>query len=232
MIARLRSIRPLGFIVGFVAAIVLTGGGVAAYAANGGSLLIGRSNTGSAVTTLTNTKGTPLSLRARSSSYAPFAVNSSKVVTNLNTDKLDGKTATDFVLVAGAHTGNIIGTSDWAPNETTGVPDESTGVIISVATCPAGSKLTGGGSYDGTDTGVTYGSFPDANSWVIFVGVDPTAPTANDVPSNVESDAVCYDPNSLVTGSQPNARAAASTISLSPAMKARLARVVARAGNP
>lgn len=227
MIARIRRIRPLGFIVGFVAALVLTGGGVAAYAANGGSLLIGRSNTGSAVTTLTNTAGTPLSLRARSSSYAPFAVNSSKVVTNLNADKLDGKTAADFAYAAGAHTGNIYGTSDWASAVAGGAPDPASDLIVSVADCPLGTKLTGGGSYDGTDTGITYGNFPDANSWIVFVDVADDHLT-NDVPDKVESYAVCYNPRGLVTGSQPNARPASPAISLSPAAQAKLARVVAR----
>jgi len=223
----MRRIRPLGFIVGFVAAIVLTGGGVAAYAANGGSLLIGRSNTGSAVTTLTNTGGTPLSLRAKSSSYAPFAVNSSKVVTNLNADKLDGLTSGSFAYAASAHTGNIFGTSQWAPNETTGEPDPTTGVIISKATCPAGTKLTGGGSDNLTDTGFSFVDSPDANSWYAYVGVD-ASPTAEDVPENVTAYAVCYNPRGLVSGGQPNARAASAAVSLSPAMRAKLTRVVAR----
>lgn len=230
MIARMRRIRPLGFIAGFVAAIVLTGGGVAAYAANGGSLLIGRSNTGSAATTLTNTTGTPLSLRAKSSSYAPLAVNSSKVVTNLNADKLDGLHAASFAYAASAHTGNIFGASDWAPTDPTdptSPPDPTTDTIISVADCPLGTKLTGGGSYDGTDTGYTYGSFPDANSWVVITFVAAVHETG-DLPENVESYAVCYNPRGLVSGGQPNARAAATAVALSPAIRTKLARVVAR----
>jgi hypothetical protein len=229
----MRRIRPFGFIAGFVAAIVLTGGGVAAYAANGGSLLIGRSNTGSTITTLTNTRGTPLSLRASSSSYAPFLVNSSKVVANLNADKLDGLSSANYVQrtgAAAASTGNIFGVSAWAPsdpNDPTSPPDPTTDTIISVADCPTGTKLTGGGSYDGTDTGITYGSFPDANSWVVITLVDSVHGTG-DVPVNVESYAVCYNPRGLVTGGQPNARVAAAEVSLSPASRTKLARVVAK----
>jgi hypothetical protein len=221
----MRRIRPLGFVVGFVAAIVLTGGGVAAYAANGGSLLIGRSNTGSAVTTLTNTGGTPLSLRARSSSYAPFAVNSPKRVTNLNADKLDGLSEVDFARNAGSHTGNINGTSDWAP-DAIGNPDPASSVIVSIADCPLGTKLTGGGSFDDTDTGIMFASFPDFNSWIVIVAVDPTE-TGDAVPPKVDSLAVCYNPRGSVTGGVSNARTA-GTISLSPAAKAKVARVVAR----
>ncbi len=231
MIARMRMIRPLGFIVGFVAAIVLTGGGVAAYAANGGSLLIGRSNSGSAVTTLTNSSGTPLSVRARTG-YPPFKVNSSRPVTNLNADWLDGVNASSFALAAGAHTGNIYGTSDWAPtdpNDPTSEPDESTNLIISVATCPTGTKLTGGGVDNFTSTGFTLVDSPDANSWFVYVAVDDVpVHDAEDAPENVTAYAVCYNPRGLVSGGQPNARAAKSAISLSPAMKDKLARAVAR----
>ena len=142
MIARMRMIRPLGFIVGFVAAIVLTGGGVAAYAANGGSLLIGRSNSGTAVTTLTNSAGTPLSVRARTG-YPPFLVNSSRPVKNLNADWIDGIDGVNLVQRTGAYaatTGNIFGGSDWAPLVEGGDPDPASNTIISVATCPAADQ--------------------------------------------------------------------------------------------
>ena len=229
MIARTRRIRPLGFIVGFVAAIVLTGGGVAAYAANGGSLLIGRSNSGTAVTTLTNSAGTPLSVRARTG-YPPFLVNSSRPVKNLNADWIDGIDGVNLVQRTGAYaatTGNIYGDSDWAPTVDGGDPDPASGVIISVATCPTGTKLTGGGSDNFTDTGFTFVDSPDANSWYVYVGVAET-PDAEDLPENVTAYAVCYNPRGLVSGGQPNARAAKSAISLSPAMKDKLARAVAR----
>jgi hypothetical protein len=233
----LRRIRPLGFVVGFVAAIVLTGGGVAAYAANGGSLLIGRSNTGTAVTTLTNSAGTPMSLRAKTG-YPPFAVNSSKTVTNLNADWIDGINGVNLVQRTGpysATTGNIFGTSDWAPtdpSDPTSPPDPTTNLIISVATCPLGTKLTGGGVDNFTSTGFTLVDSPDANSWVVYVTVsdDPVVDDPEDVPANVTAYAVCYNPRGLVSGGQPNALTAKSAISLSPKMKDKLTRAVARSG--
>jgi hypothetical protein len=233
VIDRLRRIRPLGFIVGFVAAIVLTGGGVAAYAANGGSLLIGRSNSGTAVTTLTNSAGTPLSLRAKTG-YPPFAVNSSKTVANLNADWIDGINGVNLVQRTGpysATTGNIYGDTDWAPLDPTadppGPPDENSDMLISVATCPTGTKLTGGGVDNFTSTGFTLVDSPDANSWYVFVSVADTH-GADDLPENVTAYAVCYNPRGLVSGGQPNARAAKPALTLSPAMKDKLARATAR----
>jgi hypothetical protein len=225
MLARIRTIRPVGFIAGFVAAIVLTGGGAAAYAANGGSLLIGRSNTGSATTTLTNTGGTPLKLNAKSQSYAPLAVNSSKVVTNLNADKLDGITEAQLARAAGK-TGNITGTSDWAPadpNDPASLPDPSTGLIIGVATCPSGTKLTGGGS-DNFTTGFTFVDAPDTNSWIVMTDADSAQ---GDTPADVDSYAVCFNPRGSVVGAQANARTARPA--LSAATRAKLAKAIARA---
>lgn len=226
VLTRFRRVRPVGFVLGFAAAIVLTGGGVAAYAANGGSLLIGRSNTGTAVTTLTSSAGTPLSLKAKSG-YPPFAVNSSKPVTHLNADWLDGVDASSFALAAGAHTGIIVGTSDWEDPT-----DPTSSVIVSVATCPTGTMLTGGGSDNVTTAGHSFINSPDTNQWVVFstadrVG-DPTAEPAiaPDQPDDITSYAVCYNPRGSVV--QPDTPVAAPTSLLSPAMKDKLARAVAR----
>ena len=59
--------RPSVFIAGAVTALTLGGG--TAYAANGGSFLLGRSNTATTATTLTNTVGTPLSLKAKTATH-------------------------------------------------------------------------------------------------------------------------------------------------------------------
>ncbi|MDT4911004.1 MAG: hypothetical protein QOC66_132 [Pseudonocardiales bacterium] len=222
MLARIRRIRPVGFIVGFVAAIVVTGGGVAAYAANGGSVLIGRSNYGTAVTTLTNTAGTPLRLQAKSTAYAPFSVNSPKMVTSLNSDMLGNWHGISYAFSAMAHTGNMTGTSDWYP--VNGVPDPSSGIIVAVADCPAGTKLTGGGYDNGTSSGLTFDNAPSANSWYVFSDGDETA---GDSPADVTAFAVCYNPRGAVVGAaNPNARVAGPT--LSPEMKAKGDRLVAR----
>jgi hypothetical protein len=71
--------------------VVIGGIGVAT-AANGGSLVLGHSNTATSTTTLSNSKGTPLSLKARHGK-APLKVNSSTKVRHLNADKLDGSSA-------------------------------------------------------------------------------------------------------------------------------------------
>jgi hypothetical protein len=62
-----------------------------ATAANGGSLLLGHHNKATSTTTLTDKKGTPLSLIGKKSK-PPLKVNSSKLVKNLNAAKLGGLT--------------------------------------------------------------------------------------------------------------------------------------------
>ncbi|MDT4911005.1 MAG: hypothetical protein QOC66_133 [Pseudonocardiales bacterium] len=225
MLARIRTIRPVGFIVGFVAAIVVTGGGVAAYAANGGSVLIGRSNYGTAVTTLTNTAGTPLRLQAGSTAYPPFSVNSPKMVTSLNSDMLGNWHGISYAFSAMAHTGNITADSDWAPNDVTGVPDPTTHTLIAVATCPSGTKLTGGG-YDNYTTGVTFINSADTNSWVVISDANPDATPTPDAPTDLTAYAVCYNPRGAVSGAQTNARTAKPALSAT--VQAKLARIVAK----
>lgn len=83
-----RSLAVAGLGLG---ALAVASMGVAA-AADGGSLLLGRSNHATATTTLSDSKGTPLSLRAKSGK-PPLRVNSSKKVAHLNADLLDGVNA-------------------------------------------------------------------------------------------------------------------------------------------
>ena len=139
-----------------VAAAIVTVPTVA-QASNGGAWLLGRSNTESAETKVTSSGGTPLNLVAKSG-YAPLKVNSSKVVTNLNADRLDGLSGGSYAK-ASARSGIILhdGSSDnWG------------------AKCPAGSIATGGGGYDPYGYPVAY-SGPDydastgavvPNSWL------------------------------------------------------------------
>ncbi len=77
-----------------LAAVVLVGGAnLAAYAANGHPLLLGGSNSETKTASVTNTgKGPAISLKTSKKS-PPLAVNSSKVVTHLNADSVDGKSA-------------------------------------------------------------------------------------------------------------------------------------------
>jgi hypothetical protein len=151
-------------------------------------------------------------------------------VTNLNADWLDGLSAANYVQrtgAAAASAGIIIGTSDWEDPT-----DPTSAVIVSMATCPTGTMLTGGGSDNLTAAGHSFINSPDTNQWVVFstadrVG-DPTAdpPIPPDQPDDITSYAVCYNPRGAVV--QPDPPVAAPASSLSPEMKAKLDRVVAR----
>src|SRR6187200_2903374 len=83
----MRSSRLTSFTAGALCMLVLGSG--TAVAATGGKFILGRSNTASTTTTLTNTKGTALSLRAPAG-RAPLAVNTSTKVSRLNADSVDG----------------------------------------------------------------------------------------------------------------------------------------------
>jgi len=128
----------------------------AADAGNGRSWLLGRSNYESATTTVTNSTGTPLSLKAKTG-YAPLKVNSSKTVTNLSADTVDGVHASSLARST-AKSGVVFhdGTLDGVG-----------------AKCPSGTIATGGGGYDPLGWTIWY-SGPDfttagtiiPNSWV------------------------------------------------------------------
>lgn len=77
-----------------IAAVAVIGTGIAD-AATGGTLILGRGNTETTTAVLTNTKGTPLSLRAPSGK-APLSVNTKVKVPNLNADLLDGLDSTQL----------------------------------------------------------------------------------------------------------------------------------------
>jgi hypothetical protein len=227
MLTRIRRLRPAAFIAGFLAAIVLTGGGAAAYAANGGSLLIGRSNSATATTTLTNSAGIPMKLVAKPG-YPPLTVNSTTTVPYLSADRLDGLSSGSFAL-AGGRTGSVdsvdTGDSDWLDIDDDGVGDPESNLIISWATCPTGSKLTGGG-YDNYASGYTVSEFPDVDTWVVVTEANGT-----EVPIDVPADdlisyAMCYNPRGAVPGA--SAAAAKSSTELSRAAQAKIAKVAAK----
>jgi hypothetical protein len=83
--------RATVFLVGLAVILSLVvGAASAAFGANGDAFLLGRRNAESAVSTLTKGGAGP-ALRLQVGSGAPLAVNSSKQVTNLNADMVDGK---------------------------------------------------------------------------------------------------------------------------------------------
>src|SRR4051812_27001050 len=67
----------------------------AADAATGGSFVLGKSNSETSTATLTNSRGIPLSLKAKSGS-PPLAVNSSKLVARLNAAEVGGLAASQL----------------------------------------------------------------------------------------------------------------------------------------
>jgi hypothetical protein len=123
---------------GIVAAVALAIPAGSATAANGGAWLLGRSNAETATTTVSNTKGTPLKLNAKSGT-APLAVNSTKVVGSLNADMVDGYHASGFAMRSGK-TGVIVASDVNQP-----------------AVCPAGTVSTGGGGLSLADAGGALG---------------------------------------------------------------------------
>ena len=90
----MRSPRLTSFTAGALCMLVLGSG--SAVAATGGKFILGRSNGASTTTTLTNSKGTALSLKAPAN-RAPLAVSNGVRVTNLNADKVDGVSAEGLV---------------------------------------------------------------------------------------------------------------------------------------
>lgn len=149
-------------IAGVVVGAVAFGG--VAYAANGGSFLLGKTNKATAPSVLNNSAGTALSLVAKPG-YAPFKVSNAVKVPLLNADKLDGLDSKSFVRV-GATVANATNASKLAGKDesafalatakvgrvastgTTAVDfdaDFVTDYYLAIATCPAGSLMTGGG---------------------------------------------------------------------------------------
>jgi hypothetical protein len=75
--------------------LLAAGGAGIADAATGGDFLLGKSNRESSTASLSNSKGTPLSLSAPKNT-APLAVNRSTLVKNLNANFVGGLSAADL----------------------------------------------------------------------------------------------------------------------------------------
>jgi hypothetical protein len=135
MLKRLLRRRPApGTIMGGLALFITLGG--VGYAATGGNFILGQANTattpsslsapvaGGKTLQLTNTSATAGSTALGltvGAGKAPFTVNSSGKVTNLNADRLDGLDSTDYVRRCGQ--GGVlafayapaVSTFDWVP---------------------------------------------------------------------------------------------------------------------
>jgi hypothetical protein len=87
-----RSTMPT-VVVGAIGVLALSVGGIGvATAANGGSLVLGHANSATHTTTLADSHGTPLALKAKPG-HPPLTVNSKALVKHLNADELDGSSA-------------------------------------------------------------------------------------------------------------------------------------------
>src|SRR4051794_29522720 len=140
-----RISTPAALAAGALVAVVLTPG--SAVAATAKSVLLGRSNSTTTTTSLSNSKGTPLALSA-GKGQAPLKVNSSRTVTNLSADRLDGLSSGSFLRSTGKATDadKLDGLNSTSFARTTG----KTGVVLAAdvnqaAHCPSGTVLTGGG---------------------------------------------------------------------------------------
>lgn len=112
-----------------VLAVSVSGVGIAA-AGNGGSLRLGHHNSATKTTKLSDSKGTPLSLKA-GHGKPPLAVNSSKQVKHLNASLLGGSSASSLQ-TSGSHA-----ETDYPPNKIGNVATTATPVV-------ATAKLTKG----------------------------------------------------------------------------------------
>jgi hypothetical protein len=154
----------------------------AAQAGNGGAWLLGRSNYETTATTVSNSRGSALTLNSKAG-YAPFRVNRTTKVPNLNADLVDGYSAASFAMRSGK-TGTVVHNSNA----------DSWG-----AKCPAGTVfVSGGGSVQYTSDNMLY-SGPDwdpttekvvPNSWLV-IGYDAYSGTL----SYGKSYVTCYQPS-------------------------------------
>jgi hypothetical protein len=186
--------RTVSFGMGAVMALVIGSG--TAYAATGGKFILGKSNAATATSTLTNTKGTALSLSSKAGTPS-LKVNRTTKVANLNSDLLDGLDQSRFALAAG-QVGTIMGDAQYVDFDN----DQTYDAIMAFATCPAGTKMTGGGGEDDTPGGVLWLSEPvDSSTWAIASTTTPD-PNATPDPSGLALAFVqCYNPRGSVAGS-------------------------------
>ena len=164
----------------------------AASAATAKSVLLGKSNSASTTTTVENTKGTALSLKAPSGK-APLAVSNSTTVKNLSADKLDGISSGSF-----ARTKGITGTIPADPDRENGNHQ---------ALCPAGTIVTGGGAVstsgiafsaraingDGTTLLNGWEAYPvDQSEENFIVLAECYSPTGASIPGSLEANQAAH----------------------------------------
>lgn len=203
--------RPVAFGAGVVMALVLASG--TAVAATGGKFILGKSNSATTTTVLKNTRGTALQLTSKPGTPSLKVGNTVKVPL-LNADTVDGIDSSRLALAAG-QTNTVKGftfTYDW--NED-GIDD----YLTSIATCPAGTRLTGGGADTFSTDGSLFVNSPlDKQSWMVMSSTTDLSDT-----TDLESYAVCYNPRGGISGAEFRTAPAAPSAKTLAAAKARLA---------
>jgi hypothetical protein len=161
----------------------------AASAASVKSVLLGKTNKTSTTTTVQNSKGTALSLKAPKDK-APLAVSNSVTVKNLSADRLDGLSSGSFARSTGR-----TGTIAVAPRNLAGMYQ---------AICPSGTVVTGGGGI--SKSGLTFSAraidpvtSTTLNGWEAYpldsseedfiVIAECYSPSGKPVPGSLEADA-------------------------------------------
>jgi hypothetical protein len=123
----MRSLSP-GTVIAVTLALVLGGAGFAD-AATGGTFILGKANTERSTASLSDSKGTPLSLSAPAG-VAPLTVSGNAMVANLNANYLGGLSASDIQPTGGD--------GFTAINNVTSISDSPT-VIAATGALPAGT---------------------------------------------------------------------------------------------
>jgi hypothetical protein len=150
--------RATVFLVGLAMILsLIVGVASAAFGANGDAFLLGRRNAAKAVSTLIK-RGPGPALRLQVGSGAPLAVNSSKQVTNLNADKVDGKDVSQI---------GVRGLERVAVDSA----DSSASPKQQLLSCPSGKVMLSSG-YD--LSGGKTGTPPNALSDLVVDVIQPT----------------------------------------------------------
>jgi hypothetical protein len=141
-------------------------------------------------------------------------------------ESVDGLDSTALALASGA-TAFVVANGVFVDLDADGILD----ALIATATCPLGTKLTGGGVDNFTVDGRTLVNSPSGgNQWMGASLADPIA-AVPDLVTDLQAFAVCYNPRGAVAGgvptlSQAAASAHATTASeIAPAAIARLAKL-------
>lgn len=224
------------------AAAMLVLGTGSAVAATGGHFLVGRTNTASNTTTIKDTKGTPLSLTAKSGS-APLRVNTSTKVAQLNADLLDGVDSSKFLKSSASstfartsgRTGEYVNTYAPATVDLDGDgTDDSTAVF---ATCPSGSVPTGGGAWNPTGAAILDAELVSSNELLkgtsgpvnsYLVVASGTTLATQDSGADFGAYVYCYDPKGALPAQKLTSGAKAARSAAPARLRVALASLRAR----